>query len=183
MSIPTTAIVQDAAPYVIRLTNHRYRAHACPVAPHAALTSRHVAFGDDDKPETYVWSDEVGGIGVVKGLDYSAWADLAIMTTTTAFARTFEIADTEPKLGDSLYLVNFDYSETRRPAMSHQIVSMTYEGRVGAQMNYKPRGTPGSSGSCVFNAEGKVVAINQGAPFGETMGHGVAVFGMFTPVG
>lgn len=160
--------------------------HGCPVDPGFVLTASHVVdphpFDQGAPRQVYRWSDEDGHEGYLEPASNGAGADLAAMTPVgEPLAHWYEIAETRPLPGDTLWLVAFDRSSQDR-AFAAVAVPVVVVRVVAGHVVFKPAGTPGSSGSCLLDPSGRVVGINVwgvrvGAFMQSEVGVAVAVWG------
>lgn len=173
--------IQDAAPYQIRLLEASGAAHACPVQSNLALSSRHVATWQVERLQfvgrDWVWEDERGHVGRLEYVNHVGIRDLAVMGTETPFEKVFPLAKNEPAIGEKLYLFEFDF-EQDVPPMPNKTLEVTYKGTVGGQVFFKPIPLPGSSGSCILNANAEVVGITSGS-LDMIRGWAPAVYGIY----
>jgi hypothetical protein len=138
---------------------------ACPVGQRVALTNAHVI---DERPfESSVpaypmrWSDADGNTGRVaphqRGL--SRIEDLAYLVADRPFARWYRIATETPKPGDEVTLTTPRWGGRGRVLETEAIVTRVAR-VVAGHLELREGGRPGSSGGCVLNAAGELVAIN-----------------------
>jgi hypothetical protein len=149
---------------VIRLWGHSVIGHGCPVSSSEALTAAHVAgvsvesfFGREHHGEPLVWSDGFGGGGVATEVSYSRARDVArVKAVTGKFAYWFEVSARPPAVGETVYLAGYDYDG----AFRQKLVEARVLDVFGSHVTYDKSGLGGSSGSCVFLADGTVVGVN-----------------------
>jgi S1-C subfamily serine protease len=164
----------------VRLHGRDSLAHACPLAKDRAITNAHVA------NSAHVWS--VGEVsGVVDSADRpSHFRDLAWVSPKLGqFPVTFQVSQSGPKVGDTLYFVGYDWTSQDK-ALAPRVFKVKVIRSVAGHIAYKPAGSPGSSGSCVLNEKGEVVAVNKGAIELEDkarIGVGVAIWGSWLQLG
>ena len=161
-------------------------AHACPIGPNEALTAAHVV---DPRPydkevplQPARWSAKD-----VFGLLVPSWrlsdSDVAQGVSERPFPLWYEAAKEAPKVGDYLWLVNYSW-DGKSKAFSEVPLKVKVTRVLAGHVVYEPSGDPGSSGSCVLNASGELVAINSAGMtvgFHEEVGIGVAVWGGWFP--
>ena len=148
---------------ILRLVGRFAAAHACPVAPDLALTSAHVTdlrpFDRTMPAFPVAWSDAAGLDGWLTPLRVEGARDLALMQSDRPFARYYAVAPASPVAGDRLLTLGYDWR--RRVAMYGPRVFAVVVLRVVARtVVFEPEIQPGSSGACVLNAAGEVVAVN-----------------------
>lgn len=137
-------------------------AHGCPISPTLALTSAHVVDPMPFDPVPMfgtVATTETGRAEIVPVKTFPG-RDLALLYGQ--FDRTFPIAAEASELGQSVYALGYNYANRDR-AFEAKINKMEVVRRVGGRLFLKgddPR--HGSSGGCVLNAAGEVVAIIEG---------------------
>jgi hypothetical protein len=78
------------------------------------------------------------------------------------FPHYLPLAATAPKAGDRIWLLGFDWSN-RKNAMADDVIEAKVLRVVALHVIFSPTGQPGSSGSCVVNESGEVIAINEGS--------------------
>ncbi len=165
---------------VIRLHGRDSLAHACPLAKDRAITNAHVA------NSAHVWS--VGEVsGVVNAADTAShFRDLAwISPKLGEFPVVYPISQAGPKVGEELFFVGYDWTNQDK-ALGSRVFKVKVIRSVAGHIAYKPAGAPGSSGSCVLNAKGEVVAVNKGAielDDKARIGVGVAIWGSWLQLG
>jgi hypothetical protein len=134
-------------------------AHVCPVAADLAVTNAHVI----DPFPTHSNMPLVGlrwDGGWLTPLAASSDEDLALVTPRgdTRFSTWYPVAENPPTAGEQLWWQGFDW---RSPGRSLQ--RMTFSGRVAAvsagAISLDSETPSGSSGSCVLNSDGEVVAV------------------------
>lgn len=194
MILAIVVLLSAQPPAVVSLTRATLRlvgrfsaAHACPIGPRQALTNGHVVdlrpFDPGVPPFPYAWSDGAGGAGFlvpsIGGLERAR--DLAKVEPLGpgSFQHYLPLAQSEPKPGDRVYLLGYDW-RNRKTAMDDDVIEARVTRVVALHVLFTPSGQPGSSGSCLVNEAGEVVAINEGGyetDAGETVGLAVGVWG------
>lgn len=141
---------------VLRLFSRDSLAHACPISATEALTNAHVA------NEYFVWSSRGVSGTLAPGHD-SSYRDLSWIKPEgeTQFPTWYPIATEAPVEGQRLWFVGYDWRDSGK-AFGPRVFSVEVIRVIGGHVAYKPAGVPGSSGSCVLNEKGEVVAINKG---------------------
>lgn len=148
-------------------------ASACPVEAHRALTAAHVV---DPRPfykypgfMPLVWQQGTRG-GVLRvdrredGEPLVQWErDLGIIVTETPM-EFYPIADVRPGPGDTIWLSGYDWRDRKR-AFADRVWTAKVLRLVAGILVFDPAGEPGTSGSCILNAKGEVVAINVGGKY------------------
>lgn len=167
-------------------------AQACPIAADKALTAGHVAkeiqLVGTPTPIPYIWESS-GHLGLLGDRQTTVWdrfRDLAYVTPyQSTFPRWYTIAHDAPKPGDKVRFRGFDFRRKRdafAPRDFQAIVLRVVNGHV----IFSPPGVHGTSGSCVLNEAGEVVAINSfGADMEDrnTVGGAVGVWGDLLELG
>jgi S1-C subfamily serine protease len=164
---------------VLRLTNGTSLAHACPISMDRALTNRHVVSGASE----WVWGIDDGERyhGLVDFAASDEFRDLAVVKPITVmrFPRWYTISKTAPAIGERIYFIGYDW-RSHKEAFAPKVFDAKVTRLVNGQLIFDSPGKPGSSGSCILNEAGEVVAINQGAKDTENSslaGLGVGVWG------
>ena len=161
--LPVTT--SSKAPGSIPVTFANEFGQVCPIGPQEALTAKHVAFLQIDKGPNDVASVPLrwGVIGnwnsgTVRGTDYSNVLDIARVQSDTKFPFYYAISYKGLKVGDKVTLNGYDMAHGGRQISIRTKVS----GFASGVVFYDNTPGGGSSGSCVFNEKGEVVAINFG---------------------
>src|SRR5678815_3192192 len=179
---------------VVRLQGRFASGHACPVSPTQALTNAHmvdyrradVIQGAEDtlpiNPIPYRFESLDGlSIGTTKTQAISFQEDLAIITGD--FKEFYPLAETCPIPGERV--INLAYANgSKRGTILPTAVESKVLASVAGKVEYDNSGSFGSSGSCVLNEKGEVVAINSQVLLfddGKMHGEGVLVCGGWRP--
>lgn len=161
----------------LRLLGRWSGAHACVVGPRLALTNGHVIdlrpYDNDIPPFPYAYSDGAGNAGFVvpttdkegrvTGLERAR--DLATVEPLRAddvFANPLRVAREAPKVGDRVFLLGYSWKD-KKSLLGDDVISAKVTRVVALHVAFYPSGQPGSSGSCLVNEAGEVVAINEGS--------------------
>jgi V8-like Glu-specific endopeptidase len=167
---------------VIALSGRFSMAQACPVSPYLALTAGHVV---DPSPfnmgvsllpymgQSAVWQ------GIIQGLRTYWTMDLAWAFPDTDFPSWYELGS-EPKAGERLWWVGYDWRNAKR-GFERRLFSGEVTRSVAGTLFIDAETYPGSSGSCVLNAEGKVVGIISAVTGMESQEPVVMVVGVWAP--
>lgn len=162
---------------VVRVAGRSGMAHACPIEGGLLVTNIHVVI---DQPVVR-WSDGSGHEGIAELRATMADADLAVLRVTRGqVGHEFTVAAAAPAPGDRV--VTRGYRRDNRKWLMAERRVVTKITRIEAgHLVFEDDALPGSSGSCVLNAKGEVVAINE-AGLGtdekdERGGWAVAVWG------
>lgn len=152
----------------LRLIGRFSTAHACPIEPRLALTNGHVIdqrpFDESVKPFPYAWSDGTGASGFLVPLELERARDLARVAPLRegdVFPNPLPLAARAPSPGERLKFLGYDWG-TKKSAMADEVVEVKVTRVVALHVLFYPSGQPGSSGSCLVNEAGEVVAINEG---------------------
>lgn len=136
--------------------------HGCPVTPTLALTASHMTdvtpFGFRTTPAAYRWS-MLNAEGSVEPIGKVSSADLGVVETDVPFPAWNKAAIAAPAVGDYLWLVGYDW-DNKEKGYAAEVIRVRVTRVVAGHVIYHPAGKPGSSGSCVWNQDGQVVAIN-----------------------
>jgi len=162
------AAVESLTRASLRLIGRFSAAHACVLGPRLALTNAHVLdprpFEADVPLTPYAWSDGEGNSGFLVPVSTERARDLGTvqpLRESDVFPHYLPVASKAPKPGDRVYLLGFDWSN-RKSAMGDDVIVAKVIRVVALHVIFSPSGQPGSSGSCVVNEAGEVVAINEG---------------------
>jgi hypothetical protein len=174
-SCNTPAAPADSWRDVPQATSRAGVAHICPFAPNLAYTSRHVVVGHQGRtlyfiPLTWQQGDKGGSLFP---LYTDARRDLAIGCTDEGFSRWFERAELPPEPGDKLFLPAHKWLESGAP---RERVEATVAEVVGGMIRLKARPMSASSGACLMNEDGLLVAIHDWSLVGGTV-YAAAVWG------
>lgn len=177
LSIPTPNL--DG---VLSLMGPRSMAHACPIGPNRALTNGHVIGHDWER---FIWESDghLGLLGAPSTTEKDRFRDLGTVRPWggQTFPRWYAVAKQPPQVGDRVYFRAYDFRR-KKDAFAPVVVATTVVRVLNGHVIYSPAGTPGSSGSCVLNQAGEVVAINAaGMELGDKNVVGIAV-GIWEPL-
>lgn len=132
---------------------------ACPISPRLAYTAGHVMVLGGGEYMTWEGQGEKGRARLVARPD----GDLALIETEAEvpFPAHSNLATTAPEVGDEVVIA------TRTEFMLDRQEISLYQGRVfgidrEGRLLVDTNSCPGSSGGCVWNAKGDVVAIHTG---------------------
>lgn len=168
---------------VLALIGKTSMAQACPVAPDKAYTNAHVAV---DAP--FIWSSggHQGLLGAPTTTILDKFRDLAVVAPyRSVFPRWYAISQAQPQVGDRVFFVGFDFRK-KGDAFAPRVFEAKVIRLVNGHLIYSPSGVPGTSGSCVLNERGEVVAINAGGRETEDkaqIGVAVGVWGALLEIG
>lgn len=178
----------------LRLLGRWSGAHACPLEPRYALTNAHVVdirpFDQDIPPFPYAYSDGAGNAGFlvpttdkdgrVTGLERGRdLASVEPLREGQVFANPLPVAREAPKVGDRVYLLGYSW-KSKKSLLDDDVIEAKVTRVVALHLGFYPSGQPGSSGSCLVNEAGEVVAINEGAfstDDGDEVGLAIGVWG------
>jgi len=156
--------------------------HACPINSTDALTADHVALkdkfinGSEGKFAPFViWGDELGNTGTAQWQWSDVRRDLSMIRTpplTPNFSAYLRRAAEVPAVGSKVYVVGYDFKTTDpgTGGLGDWTMEVTVTGSRAGVLVYS--GTPGggSSGGCVLNQRGEIVAVNVAMVNGEGLG-------------
>ena len=169
---------------VLALFGQSTMAQACPIGPDKALTNAHVV-GDYER---FMWSalGQQGPLGAPSTTVKDRFRDLAVVAPyKSTFPRAYLIASAAPEPGSKVWFAGFDFRR-KRDAFAQRIFEATIIRVFNGHVVFAPAGVPGTSGSCVLNERGEVVAINMGAKEtgdSNVVGMGVGVWGTLLDLG
>jgi hypothetical protein len=153
----------------LRLIGRFAAGHACAIEPRVALTNGHVIdmrpFDNDVRPFPFAWSDGTGASGFLVPSELERARDLARVQPLRegdVFPHPLRVAAEAPKPGDRIWFLGYSW-KNRKSAMDDDVIEARVTRVVALHVIFTPSGQPGSSGSCVVNDAGEVVAINEGA--------------------
>lgn len=159
---------------MLKLTGGDSIAHACPIAMDRALTNQHVM----STGSQMVWGVGNGeeAHGIVESTETDRYRDLSYIKpiSVARFPRWYPIAKSAPKIGDRIYFIGYDWADRKKafgPEQFDSKVTQVLNGNIA----FEDGGKGGSSGSCVLNEAGEVVAINKGGKDTEN-NNGIAGF-------
>ena len=149
---------------ILSLSGRMSAAHGCPVAPWLVVSNAHVFdFVPTNtefplisyRAESPSWSGEVKGI-------WTSWAaDYALGAPSTDLPGFYPLAKEAPKPGERLWWIGYDWKNTRR-AFERKVMSGEVVRDFAGSIVIDEKTFPGSSGSCVLNANGEAVGIIMG---------------------
>jgi hypothetical protein len=177
--VASTVYAEPDLSGVLKLSSSGNRAHACPIAMDKALTNGHVT-GNSSQ---WIWgvSDGEEAHGITRTDWTDGFRDLAQIVPDSAqrFPKWYSLAKSAPKVGDKVYFLGYDWRDKKRGYGER-----TFDGKVtriqNGELIFDGQGQPGSSGSCILNEAGEVVAINRSGrdmDNGDKTGQGVGVWG------
>lgn len=166
---------------MIRLSNESTLGHACPLGMETALTNRHVMSGGE-----FMWGvgdgEEFHGLVQTDASQAQyTFRDLVRIypSTPQRFPGWYTVALKAPKIGDKVFLTSYDW-ENEKKAFLPKTIEAKVTGVDLGKLLFAPKGAPGSSGGCILNAQGEVLAINKGGVGLENntiIGVGIAIWG------
>ena len=172
---------------ILRLSGRNSFAHACPISAELAITNAHVVDKDKDEPLQPVSWSALGENGLATAVTAARFRDTAeIKPQRNTFPRWYPVAKVPPVEGERVWFIGYDW-RSRKSAFAERVFAVKVVRVVGSVVVMYPAGTPGSSGSCVLNGKGEVVAINSGAVMvkdgDETAGVAVGIWGPLLEIG
>lgn len=173
---------------IIRLVGTSQIAHGCPISKDIALTNRHVIVRESSSGPSwlyYTWSTPDGAIGVIEPQVADTFRDLAWIKSAEEFRGFYSVASEAPKVEEEIYFMSYDFTSDKK-AFGARVIKAKVVRILGAHLIYSPAGPGGSSGSCVLNSKGEVVAINSAGKdvgYKEEVGIGVGVWGNLLTLG
>lgn len=170
-SIKTEPSVPDLTG-IMRVTGRFTLASACPVGPRRVVTSAHVIdplpFDPNAKlsPVKFQHGNRIGILMPINVERHRDIGEMELMEGEPDLDMWYEIADTYPQAGDTIWLSGWDW-RSKRDAFANRTFTAKVLRVVAGVIIFDPAGEPGTSGSCVLNSDGKVVGINE---FGKSVG-------------
>jgi len=148
----------------LRLIGRFTAAQACPVGPTEALTSAHVPDVRPFDPQVPLYpyrysTADLAQSGIVRPRFVHAAADLGHVSPAGApFERYYEVAAAAPKPGGKVTFWGYDFRSSGKAFAERR-----YEAKilriVAGTIALSKEPDAGTSGSCVFDADGKVIAV------------------------
>jgi V8-like Glu-specific endopeptidase len=133
-------------------------AQACPVAANLAITNAHVVDPFPTNAGMPLMGLRWDG-GLVRPLTASSFEDLALLTPMgEPFPSWYPLAAETPAVGEELWWVGYDWGKRSR-ALTRRTFRGDVVAVVAGTISINAETPSGSSGSCVLNARGEVVAI------------------------
>lgn len=156
---------EAALDQVLRLVGRYNIGHACPIAPRLALTGAHVLDPHPEIPSplSFSWSNkdhEASGFVVPHRTErIRDVGALEPRDEGDRFPYVFPIAAAPPKPGDRVWILGYDW-RNRKSALGDEPIDVKVTRLLANHVVYERGGRGGSSGSCVLNDRGEVVAIH-----------------------
>jgi hypothetical protein len=156
--------------------------HACPINATDALTADHVALkdmfinGSEGKFAPFVvWGDELGNTGTAQWQWSDKRRDLSMIRTvpnTPTFSASLRRAVEVPAVGSKVYVVGYDFKTTDpgTGGLGDYTLEATVTGIRAGVLVYSSTPGGGSSGGCVLNNRGEIVAVNVAMIASEGLG-------------
>jgi S1-C subfamily serine protease len=160
---------------ILRLQGRTSGAHACPVMvgdEQFVLTNAHVTDRDGWVP--YRYSNAYGEEGVLSAVSVNQAADIAVMRASKTLGNYYRVASKAPAIGERVRYIGYARS-SRKAAYAEETFDRVVVRVVAGHLIVDKPGKPGSSGSCVLNEGGEVVAINAR---GEELDNGDLIGGL-----
>jgi V8-like Glu-specific endopeptidase len=174
----------------IRVVGRWSTASACPIGPRMALTAAHVvdprpfdktpyspvAFQQGETVGTFTVLERKDAKGAVLEQMVSRSRDLAYVESNVELVGWYHLAEKAPQPGATVYFYGLDW-RNKKNAFAERVWTATVLRTVAGIVIYDPAGEPGTSGSCVLNEDGQVVAVNTGGMLvgpreARALGHG-----------
>jgi V8-like Glu-specific endopeptidase len=174
---------------VLHLVGRHSVGHACPVAPHFALTAAHVTdprwFDSDFNLIPYRFDNDRGDYGLAIPRGVMGEVDLGWVEVTPNPVEPYAVAEHAPAIGDKVYWIGYNIRKRKQAFETERYESEVQLVRAG-HIFTKDSPQPGASGGCVFNASGEVVGIvvagwGIGNPYKTNIGEAVGVWGEWMP--
>lgn len=188
LASPAFAEDQPDVSGILHLVGRFSSAHACPVAAGLAFTSAHVVdprpFEADVALVPFRYSTDAGGEGILTPESSRGGEDLATASLTPPVTRFYPIADRPPGFAENVWFIGYDF-RGQRDAFATRVFRTRVLRVVAGLVVLKDEPPEGSSGSCVLNAKGEVVAIidfGLGLADGRAIGGAVGVWGRWNPL-
>lgn len=178
---PRTALAQPSPMGVLRLAGREEGlalAHGCPVGERTIYSVAHMT-----SEQPVIWSDLGGNSGTAWFRGRDPRRDLVRLESEEALPLVYKVAESQPIVGTRVSTVGFWYSQERFLQQRRFVgqVLTTISGYLFFDVPLRGETTeealPGTSGSCVFNEAGEVVAITIGGGGRTKAAFGAAVWG------
>lgn len=148
---------------LIRVMGRSGIAHACP-AGGRLLTARHVLRGVWHwSPKAIAWEDQAGHGGRVVVSDEDTARDVVVLSAASQApplpSFTYPLASGF-HLGEQVYILGYRFDAEHPTAPI--LVRAKITGSIAGHVFYDKTPGEGSSGGCVINAAGEVIAVNVG---------------------
>ena len=155
-----TKVANRAAPSVVGIGGRWLRGSGLVIAKDRVLTNAHNVRGDG---ATCVFADERRERGRLLAADFDG--DLAVLEVDTAGVAPLDWAPAEPEIGAVVFAVakaaNGGARTTFGFVSGHERSFRGPGGRlIGGSIEHTAPLAPGSSGSAIFDAEGRLVGVN-----------------------
>lgn len=160
LSSDARAVAARVTPAVVRVEGGRRPASGVVVAEGTVLTNAHNVHGAQVR---ITFGDGRAADGEVLGLD--ADGDLAVIRVDTAGATPLAPAGgTDVAVGDAVFAVAASHAGTRLTLGFVSGVARAFRGprgrRIGGSLEHTAPMAPGSSGSALVDAEGRLIGLN-----------------------
>jgi len=156
---PTPTPPQIATPDTTKILHGIGRwqmAHVCPVAPNFAITNFHVVH-DEDKVYPLMVSNDLGQESIFSVRYAYPWTDL-VGGHLKSPVQFYPVSQETPVAGEPVWWVGYNF-QSASSAFATQVFSGHISRLVAHHLIIDSPTVQGSSGSCVLNSHGYVIAI------------------------
>jgi V8-like Glu-specific endopeptidase len=149
---------------VVAVIGPRSSAQGCPVGPREAITAGHVAAATNALGQARLQayrgenSEWAGYLEAQMASDYEDAGLLRVAEGHPDFPSWYTVAGKAPALGERLWWVGYDWRK-QKTAYQPQVFSAKVVTIRAGNIVLDTQAIPGSSGSCVLNAQGQVVGL------------------------
>ena len=160
---------------VPQISSRKGLGHICPFTPHLAYTARHVVVEQQHHRAWFIpliWKQDPSA-GTLMPLYTDARRDLAVGCSDEPFPRPFERAVDAPEPGDRLYIPVHQWLRKGAPRERQEVVVAEV---VAGMIRLEAPPLPASSGACLLDTDGRLVAVYDGG-FGPVTGSASGVWG------
>lgn len=154
-----------SANFIVALQDRDYNiGHGCPISDQILITAAHMMERRDSSQQRIeylhlTWGDLLGHRGFLDPIGGDRYQDVGMMRSQEKFPGFLVLAKTEPVVGETIWLVGFD-RDTVPMFLKTKVISAKVTGNRAFYLFYDNTLGPGTSGSCVLNAQGELVGIN-----------------------
>ena len=174
---------------VLHLMGRHAVAHACPVAPHYAITAAHVIdprWMDKEFPLIpYRFSNDDGVEGIAKPAGVFKEADVGLLILGPSPVEFYRLAEHAPKLKDKIFWIEYNDKKVN-DAFRTEVREAEVVRVVAGHIYTDDAPVPGASGGCAFNEANEVVGIivagwGVGYTHNPNVGGIAATYGIWRP--
>lgn len=163
--LPNPALADPAPPpevlRIISVVGQSTMGHACPVMDGLAITAGHVAISQrlfGDPAQNAYRGESTDWKGYLTAKFASDYEDAGFLASESPFPYQFKFAMRPALVGERLWWVGFDWRKKGQAGARRVFSGKVVSTPAGAIFFDVPT-DPGSSGSCVLDADGKIVGV------------------------